>query len=169
MTGRSLVTGRQVRQVMGTVFSLQLDQPVPAPAVAQMWEWLRHVDAVFSTYRSDSDISRLNAGSCRVADCDPLVPDVLDACARWQRRTTGSFSATIRGRLDPSGLVKGWAVDRASAMLRAAGSQRHFLSGGGDISAAGGPWRVGISDPAHRDRLIDVITLTDAAVATSGN
>lgn len=168
MTDRGVVAGRQVQQLMGTVFSLQLDQPVPAPAVAEMWDWLRHIDAVFSTYRGDSDIARLNAGTRRLADCDPLVPEVLDACAEWQRRTGGSFSATIGGRLDPSGLVKGWAVERASAMLRAAGSHRHFLSGGGDISAVGGPWRIGIADPAHRDRLLDVVALTDAAVATSG-
>jgi thiamine biosynthesis lipoprotein ApbE len=57
------------------------------------------------------------------------------------------------GTLDPSGLVKGWAVARAAERLRERGARNCLISAGGDILAGGRPapgarWRVGIRNPA---------------------
>ncbi len=90
-----------------------------------------------------------------------------------QRETDGFFSAVWDGRLDPTGLVKGWAIERASALLRAAGSDNHAVNGGGDMQIAGEmapgePWRVGISDPRDPARLLAIVEGRDFAIATSG-
>ncbi len=162
------ISGRHVCHLMGTVFSVQLDEPVPAAALRDVWIWLRRVDTVFSTYRSGSDISRLNRGAVRLSECDPMVIEVLDRCAEWQDRTAGLFTARQGRRIDPTGLVKGWAVQRAAWMLCGAGSTRHFLSGGGDVQTVGGPWSAGIADPNRRGGVLAAITLTDQAIATSG-
>jgi thiamine biosynthesis lipoprotein len=167
------LSGRFSQHVMGTVVSFDLHDPVPAHVLAEVRRWLDHVDRVFSTYRRDSDISRLDRGECRLEDCDPDVAGVLDLCADATVVTDGYFTTMASGRLDPSGLVKGWAVERASNLLRAAGSQRHVVNGGGDIqcvgtTAGGQPWRVGISDPFDRGTLLGVVDLVGGAVATSG-
>jgi thiamine biosynthesis lipoprotein len=167
------LSGRYRQHVMGTVVSFDLHDPVPADALAEVRRWLHHVDRVFSTYRRDSDISRLDRAVCRIEDCDPDVARVLEMCADAASATDGYFTTMPAGRLDPSGLVKGWAVEKASDMLCAAGSQRHVVNGGGDIqsvgtAADGQPWRVGISDPFDRDSLLCVVDLAGGAVATSG-
>jgi thiamine biosynthesis lipoprotein len=167
------LVGRFSHPVMGTVVSFDLHDPVPVEAMSAVTRWLDHTDRVFSTYRRDSDISRLDRGECRLADCDPDVAVVLELCGQASTTTDGYFSATAGGHLDPSGLVKGWTIERASELLRAAGSRHHVVNGGGDIQAVGptadgAPWRVGISDPNDRDRLLCVVDVVGRAVATSG-
>jgi thiamine biosynthesis lipoprotein len=171
--GHEPLTGRFIQRVMGTVVSFDLHDPVSASTLADAQGWLDEVDAVFSTYRTDSDISRLDRGETRLTDCDPRVATVLELCARATAVTDGYFSATADGHLDPSGLVKGWAVERASDLLSNAGSRRHVVNGGGDIqtvgrSASKQPWRVGIADPFDRNRVLATVGVIDLAVATSG-
>jgi FAD:protein FMN transferase len=165
--------GRFSHQVMGTVVSFDLHEPVSVETMSAVTRWLDHTDRVFSTYRRDSDISRLDRGECRLEDCDPDVALVLELCADATVATDGYFSTMAAGRLDPSGLVKGWAVERASDLLSAAGSRHHVVNGAGDIqsvgtTAGGQPWRVGISDPFDRNTLLCVIDLVGGAIATSG-
>jgi hypothetical protein len=47
----------------------------------------------------------------------PEVRHILDRCERLRAQTNGYFDAYPGGTLDPSGLVEGWAVDRASDLL----------------------------------------------------
>jgi thiamine biosynthesis lipoprotein len=87
--------------------------------------------------------------------------------------TDGYFSATANGHLDPSGLVKGWAVERISDLLSEAGSHHHVVNGGGDIQTvgttrAGSPWRVGIADPFDRNQTLTTVAVSGLGVATSG-
>ncbi|HEY6749434.1 MAG TPA: FAD:protein FMN transferase [Mycobacteriales bacterium] len=163
-----------VEHCMGTVFSIDVRDPGDwTGAIADVVGWLHHVDAVFSTYRPGSDVSRLRRRELRLADADPDVAVVLDLCAAVQWETGGHFSALAGGRIDPTGLVKGWAVEAASRRLRAHGSSRHAVNGGGDIQLAGEagpgrPWTVGISDPHDRGRVLTTVSGRDFAVATSG-
>jgi thiamine biosynthesis lipoprotein len=149
------------------------DGGVDPGAVERMFAWLRFVDATFSPYRCDSEIARLGRGELALRDAHPLVAEVLEHCERLRRATRGAFDARARGSLDPSGYVKGWSVDRAAAMLAAAGARNFCVDGGGDLVVRGGPapgrgWRVGIRHPRRRDRVAAVLELTDGAVATSG-
>lgn len=159
---------------MGTVFSLDVREPGCAPAVVDnAIAWLHWVDATFSTYKTDSPVSRLARGEIGIAECPPEVEQILTRCDELQTETYGYFSAYATGGLDPSGLVKGWAIQRVSDLLRAARSRNHCINGGGDVHCAGsaadgGPWRIGISDPTRPGQLAAVVTGTDIAVATSG-
>lgn len=168
------VAGRHVEHVMGTVFSVDLRDPAVAEGaledVVRRWHW---VDEVFSTYRSDSHISRLGRGEITLAECPPEVAEILDLCAEAGRRSGGWFSALPGGSLDPSGMVKGWSIERASEQLVAAGSLAHCVNGGGDLRCVGSPepdvpWRVGIADPLRPGELAAVVSGHDVAVATSG-
>ena len=130
----------------------------------RVFAWLRWVDATFSTYREDSQIRRIDRGELRVADAHPDVQEVLARCERLRKQTGGYFDARAGGSLDPSGLVKGWAVDRAAALLRGP----FMIDAGGDVLLRGGPWRVGVRHPLRGDALCAALELSDAAVATSG-
>ena len=136
--------------------------------VSAAFSWLHRVDAAFSTWREDSEISRLRAGTLAPLAASPEVRAVLRRCERLRRATGGRFDVLATGRLDPSGFVKGWAVDGAVRLLTEAGAQRVCVHAGGDVAVRGGPWRVGVQHPLERDRLAAVLEARDLAVATSG-
>jgi FAD:protein FMN transferase len=137
----------RVEQIMGTAISIETRGPADLDPV---FEWLRHVDATFSTFRPDSAISRGD-------HTDPDVQHVLQRCAELKRETEGAFDG------DPMGYVKGWAAERAALMIDAECS----VNAGGDVRVQG-RWRVGIQHPLERDKTAAVIEVLDAGVATSG-
>ncbi len=146
------------------------DRGAHGPALDGVFAWLRWVDATFSTYDAGSEISRWGRGELALRDAHALVRDVLGRCERLRADTGGAFDIRFRPGAppDPSGLVKGWAVERAGARLAAAGARDFCLDAGGDVLVRGGPWRIGIRHPRRRDRLAGVLALRDGAVATSG-
>lgn len=168
---------RHVEHVMGTAVSIELADDLPADRlrglIADVCDWLHEVDARFSTYKPESEVSRLRRGEITLAECSADLRHVLDVCADLWRETDGYFDAYAGGSLDPSGYVKGWSVEVASSRLAAAGSRRHYINAGGDIRMRGGnadgePWRVGIRHPWEADKVSWVLAVTEGAVATSG-
>ena len=183
---------RHAEPVMGTVVSF--DVPVTARhdgSLDDAVRWLHWVDRVFSPFRADSDVSQLADGEATVDGCAPEVAEVIEACAFIRELSGGYFTASPWGRFDPSGYVKGWAVERAAHLLSLAGSVSHLVNGGGDVQCVGGrashsgaasgsgpgqepgtatgsPWRVGIADPLRPGRLALVVQARDGAIATSG-
>jgi thiamine biosynthesis lipoprotein len=162
---------------MGTAVSIELAGDRPETALRELIDgvcaWLHEVDARFSTYKEDSEVSRMRRGELTAADASPDLRHVLNACADLWRDTDGYFDAYAQGPLDPSGYVKGWSVEVASARLAEAGCVDHYINAGGDIRTRGhhpdgGPWRVGIRHPWEADKISWVLAMTDGAVATSG-
>jgi thiamine biosynthesis lipoprotein len=130
---------------------------------------LHRVDATFSPFLADSEISRLDAGRLARDDASPVVRAVLDRCEELRRATGGWFDVRATGRLDPSAFVKGWAVEGAAAILARAGARDYCVNAGGDLRVGGGgTWRVGIQHPLERDRVAAVLAARDLGVATSG-
>jgi thiamine biosynthesis lipoprotein len=175
--GRGDAGLRRVEQIMGTAISMDVrGTDVPETVLEDAFEYLREIDRRFSTYKPDSEVSRLSRGEIGEADCSPDVREVLELCEQVLRTTEGYFD--IRGHrwdggLDPSGLVKGWALENAGRILEAAGAGDYCINGGGDIVTRGGPypgapWRVGIRHPRVADKLAAVLAVRDGAVATSG-
>lgn len=172
MTASPAAPARHVEHCMGTVFSFDVRAPgVERAGIDAAVAWLHHVDAVFSPFRADSAVSRLRAGATTMPS---EVRDVIARCAELSARTDGYFSAHFGGEFDPSGYVKGWAIEVASDILSSAGSRNHCVNGGGDVqcvgeAAPGREWRVGIADPRRPGQLLDVMAGRGRfAVATSG-
>jgi len=162
---------------MGTVVSIELADDLPVPVLEDMvvdvCAWLHEVDERFSTYKESSEVNRFQRRELALDELSPDMRHVLDACASLWRETGGYFDAYACGPLDPSGYVKGWSVEVASARLAEAGSTRHYINAGGDmrmrgLSGCGVPWRVGIRHPWEPDKLSWLLAITDGAVATSG-
>ncbi len=172
-----------VDQIMGLPISIHVRgagavRPEVDVAVAAAFADLRALDATFSTYRADSEISRLDRGELTLVDASPLVHEVIGLCEQARRRTGGAFDARLPTpdgghRYDPSGLVKGWAAERAFARLRALADVDVYLNAGGDVVASriapdGRAWRIGIEDPHAPGRLVGAVAVHGGAVATSG-
>src|SRR3954452_2573435 len=176
MTSTAPARHVHVEHVMGTVVSVDVRgaEPAVAPAAcARLAAWLHDVDRRFSTYRDDSEIRRIDRGELLAAEAGADVRWVLERCAELRHETGGAFDEYAGGPLDPSALVKGWAVDRGAALLRDAGLTDFALNAGGDVLVCGGAlpeatWRVGIQHPHDRQAIATAIGVTDLAVATSG-
>jgi thiamine biosynthesis lipoprotein len=173
---------RYVDHVMGMPVSLALrgrhvDDAAAEDAWAEAMATLRDVDRVFSTYRPDSHVSRLDRGEIALVACPPEVLEVLALGERWRLESDGAFDVRRRGEdgqmhLDPSGVVKGWAVQRAARPLRHLEETDFCLAAGGDMVCLAGPasapWRVGVEDPRDPTRVVAVVPVRNGAVATSG-
>jgi thiamine biosynthesis lipoprotein len=166
-----------VEQIMGLPVSVlargaSASSEQAARAVEAVFAELREVDARFSTYRSDSDVSRVASGELSLRDCHPVVRDIADRCDLLRRQTGGLFDATTPdGSWDPSGLVKGWAAQRALRHLAEVVDLDWCLNAGGDVavlSSSGRPFVVGIQDPRDDRRVAATASLTAGGVATSG-
>ena len=174
---------RYVDHVMGMPVSLALrGRHTHDHAALEAWSEvmadLRDADRVFSTYRADSFVSRLGRGEITLGGCPPEVSEVLELGQLARVQTGGAFDVRRRTGdggvvLDPSAVVKGWAVQRASAWLHALDDTDFCLSAGGDMvchvdDPDRPPWRIGIEDPADPTRLLAAVPVRRGAVATSG-
>ncbi|WP_129312146.1 FAD:protein FMN transferase [Streptomyces sp. L2] len=165
---------------MGTVFSFDVRGGEPGAVRAALQEavaGLHRADALFSTYRPDSEVSRLARGELALGDCSPDVTEVLELAAEAERLSEGWFSTRYRGSLDPTGIVKGWSAERAARELAEVdGVCGVSVNGGGDVQMLGAPepqrpWRIGVADPLRPGGLAAVISaagVAELSVATSG-
>jgi FAD:protein FMN transferase len=175
---------RYVEHVMGMPISLALrgrhvDDEAARAAWSACMAQLREVDRTFSTYRPDSWVSRLSVGAVSLEDCPPDVAEVLALGEQARVESGGAFDVRHRGAdgsvvLDPSGVVKGWAVQRAARLFTDLDDTDVCLSAGGDMvchvaDLSGPAWQVGIEDPHHPDRSVAVVPVRHGAVATSGH
>ena len=170
---------RQVRvePVMGTTVSIDVREPGVDPAALDAAiAWFHDVDRRFSPYRADSEVSRVGAGQLALSDAASDVRGMFTLADELRDLTGGYFDPRghrADGRPDPTGVVKGWAVDEALLALRLAGARNVQVVAGGDLVVAGEPepgraWRIGIRHPDRADRVARVLEVRDLAVATSG-
>ena len=166
---------------MGTAIVIDVRDPYADTdtrerAIEAAFEQLRGVDRRFSTYKADSEVSRLNAGELAVSQVSPELSWVLAACEDARGLSDGYFD--IRGHrrdgtLDPSGLVKGWSIEGAARILEAAGVVNYSINAAGDVLTRGEPepgtpWRIGIRNPWDPGTTVAVLGARDLAIATSG-
>ncbi|MCU1378241.1 MAG: ApbE family lipoprotein [Acidimicrobiales bacterium] len=168
----------------GTMITLDVRDRIDVDLVDRTFRWFRRVDDLFSTWRPDSEISRLARRELTIDETDADVREVLELCDQFFGDSGGAFDIRVGahpdvrpreglGPIDPSGMVKGWALQRAASCLRDAGVNNFTINAGGDVVCAGhaepgANWRVGIQHPWRRDRVAAVVDVSDLGVATSG-
>ncbi len=185
---------------------------------------VRRLEALMTTWRDDSEVSRINAqaGVAPVTVSDETL-EVIEAAQNASKLSGGAFDITfyaMRGLwkfdedLDPKepkrdeiqkriklidyrqikidrakktvmlankgmainlgGIAKGYAVDRAAAVLKKLGFPDAIVQAGGDLlcsgSKNGAPWSAGIRNPrGDRSDFFAVLALTDHAFSTAGD
>ena len=159
---------------MGTAVLFDIrDRQFPRDALDEAATMLHWVDATFSVFRPDSEVSRIARGEMSVTDANLRVQIVLATCETLRRDTREAFDHRPDGNLDPSGYVKGWAVEQAARILTGSGIDSFLVSAGGDIVSRGVPsegkmWKVGIRDPFDSKAILGTVNLHGNAIATSG-
>jgi thiamine biosynthesis lipoprotein len=118
-------------------------------------------------------------------DLDARVPPAAEIERRrklidWRQVIVDRGAGTVKlarpgMKLGLGGIAKGYAVDRAAAILRQAGLTNFMVQAGGDLYVAGAkddkPWLVGIKDPRapRRDAYFAVAPIRDHAFSTAGD
>jgi thiamine biosynthesis lipoprotein len=176
---------RRVEDQWGTTISIDVRDRAAPTVLDDCFAWFQRVDELFSTWRDNTEIMRIGRGELAATDASDEVRVVLDLAEHLRLESNGTFDITAGSRakvpprpglapLDPSGIVKGWAVERAGEMLEASGASCFFINAGGDVVVRGRPedapngWRVGIQHPWERGRVAAVLEVVDCGVATSG-
>ena len=163
--------------VMGTVVTFAVHTSAPRLAVeaalGEAVDWLHWVDDTFSTYKEASEVNRFDRGELSAGECSPALGHVIALCHRLARETGGFFDAWAGGHFDPSGVVKGWSIDRASDILVDRDLPDHMVDAGGDLRfrgspLGGGPWTAAVRHPLDKEAYAAVLALPGGAVATSG-
>ncbi len=197
---------------MGTVCEITAHGPGAAAGLEAAFSEIERVESILSTFRDQSELSRLNREGSRAAmRVSPTLWDALSHAVRSARASSGAFDPTfdsppgsrgverihMRPRtrsvlLDPGTIVrldafgKGYALDRAAALLRANGVGSALLNFGGQVLALGAPpgrsaWPVDLAPPDCPPRAdprpaparcaMPALTLflKDASLSTSGS
>ncbi len=166
---------RETRIIMGMPITVEVVGAGFGDLLADVFTWFEHVDGRFSTYLKDSEISRFNRGEISEVALSAEVQEVFALARRTHDEALGFFNMRkADGSVDPSGIVKGWAIHKAAQMMRAAGLANFYVDAGGDIQAEGlnddgEDWRVGIRSPFQMSEIIKVVAPRGQGMATSGS
>ena len=158
--------------VWGTIVFIECDGADKAElesGIEKCAQFFREVDEVFSTYKENSQVSRLRRGEIGINDCTDDLQKVWHLCLQAKEITDGSFDPwCVEGGFDPSGYVKGWASDKAIEILCNHGAVFIQVNGAGDLSLFGGPHKIGIRSPEDAKVILKIFELSGGAIATSG-
>jgi thiamine biosynthesis lipoprotein len=161
---------RRSKIIMGTGITLDIPNAKDDVIFESVFKLLEDIDRRFSTYKKDSEVSRFARGELKQRRLSRDLKKVIKSGKSAQAATDGAFSLYAGDIFDPSGYVKGWAIERASRIIEKKGYKTYCLSAGGDMKAVGDKtWRIGVQNPVHKNKIIATIEARDLAVATSGN
>ncbi|CAN5225968.1 FAD:protein FMN transferase [soil metagenome] len=145
-----------------------IDDHVTKRDIQDIFDYFIRVDERFSTYKPNSEISHINAGALKPVQYSVDMDEVLALSEETRKVTHGYFDISHKGKLDPSGLVKGWAINNASNLLKQKGFEIFYIDAGGDIQAEGKLWNIGIRHPFNEKGIVKVLSVMNHGVATSG-
>ena len=159
--------------------SSRLDKSSLVKEIDEVENFFFQVDQDFSTFKADSQVSRIRRGELEISNATEYVQQVGALCEYSRDITLGAFDPwKAAGGFDPSGLVKGWAAEVGAQMLVEAGCENVLINASGDIVLRGGqpnddgvtnPWNIGISSPDDVEKFVKIFDVTDGSVATSGD
>lgn len=167
---------RETRIIMAMPISIELaDERATQESLEKAFAVFTDADARFSTYKAESEISRINRGEIEATDFSPAMQEVLRIGEEARMSTKGYFTVkNPEGALDPSGVVKGWAIKKAAEELIALGHTDFMVDGSGDMAflgknAKGNEWSIGIQNPQKPEEIVKVIYPKGKGIATSGS
>lgn len=161
--------------MMGMPITVEIvDRLATNDALEKIFSYFNYIDEKFSTYKNNSEIMLINCGKIKEAEASEDMREVLTLSEETRLATDGYFNIKkFDGSYDPSGLVKGWAIKKASDILIKDGWQNFYIDAGGDIqvggrNADGQKWSVGIRNPFNREENVKIVYIENQGIATSG-
>lgn len=165
---------KQTRIIMGMPITVEIiDTSATEENVEKIFDYFIAVDNRFSTYKKNSEISRINRGEISEEKYSPEMKEFFHLSRETKKTTDGYFDIVHNNIIDPSGLVKGWAIYNAAKILKGNGFKNFYVEAGGDIqvlgkNAKGEKWKVGIKNPFNQKEIVKVVYLSTEGIATSG-
>ncbi len=166
---------KQTRLMMGMPITVEVvDASVTTDAFDHVFAYFEYIDQKFSTYKPESEISRINRGELTIAQSSEDMRLIFALAEETRLETAGYFDIRHKGSIDPSGIVKGWAIREAADLLEEAGFENFYVDAGGDVqvmgkNTQGENWRLGIRNPFNVQQSVKALALTDCGIATSGS
>lgn len=150
-----------------------IDRNVTDEDIKEIFSYFDYIDNKFSTYKNNSEISRINRKEIEEKDFSNDMKTIFSLSKITKEETNGAFDININGILDPSGIVKGYAILKGAQMLNKK-FKNIYLEIAGDIQVfgkneKGKDWKIGIRNPFNKNEIIKVVNLSNRGIATSGN
>ncbi len=162
--------------IMGMPIIIEINDVNATPGdFDAVFSYFQKVDARFSTYKKDSEIMKVNRQEINRENVSTEMKDIFTLAQETKEKTKGYFDIQNKdGFIDPSGIVKGWAIHKASKLLLQRGFKNFYIEAGGDIAtygqnSRGQKWVVGIRSPFNTDEIIKTVKISNLGIATSGN
>ena len=165
---------KQTRILMGMPVTVEI---VDAMATSELFDsaynYFEYVDEKFSTYKENSEISKINRGELSLEEASYDMQTIFALAEQTRGETEGFFNIEHAGQYDPSGLVKGWAIFNVANILRDRGCKNFYVEAGGDVQAhgkndEGTDWRIGIRNPFNEKEIVKAVAVSNQGMATSG-
>lgn len=175
-----------VEFLMGTAFSSQIVVEIGhivhlteiKESQIALREWLDHVDQTFSPFIESSELMRYNRGEVGFLKLSNEMKYVLASCNQAKRATKSAFNANYSIMFEPSGFVKGWAIEEGvrrylNPLLSLTNVVAVNLNGGGDmqmVTRENSDWQfnIAVQNPFDKTHMIAKIPINNGAIATSG-
>ncbi len=161
--------------IMSMPVTIQVaDRDIKEEDINEVFSYFHYIDKKFSTYKKDSEISQINRGELKESDYSKEMKNILFLCEKTKQETNGFFDINNKGILDPSGVVKGYAINEGAKKLLKKGYKNIYVEIAGDIQVygkdeKGKEWKIGIQNPFNIKEIIKIVKLSDKGIATSGN
>lgn len=167
---------KDTRLIMGMPITVEIVDTETAPDILEaVFAYFKLVDERFSTYKDTSEIMAINRGEITIERYSKEMQEILSLAEKTKQESGGYFNIKKpEGQLDPSGIVKGWAIKNAALLLEERGIKNFYVEAGGDIQVRGSniegkDWSVGIRNPFSSGEIVKIIFPRGKGVATSGN
>lgn len=166
---------KATKSIMGmTAVVCIVDPYTKSKDIKEIFDYYKKLDATFSTYKDTSEVQRINRGEVVAGRYSSELRKILRLSQKTKQQTEGYFDVYFNGKLDPSGIVKGYAIHNAAKMLEEKGYNNFYVEIAGDIEARGKnlqgkKWGVGIKNPFNPKQIIKIVHVSNKGVATSGN
>lgn len=163
---------RQVQHIMGMPIALDIPDCQIKTVFSAVFTRFHEIDNRYSTYKKDSEVSRFRDGILNEDNITAELKEIIEECRKAERWTNGYFSAWATATFDPLGYVKGWAIAQAGEIIDNLGYKTYCISAGGDILArsdSAKDWNIAIQDPTDKTKILNMLSISDGAVCTSGN
>jgi thiamine biosynthesis lipoprotein len=189
---------KETRLIMGLPITVEVvDSNVNTSSLDEVFAYFVSVDERFSPFKPNSEVSQLNkrlkepAQNFLIGSHEPQessasasatseklsheMQEIIWLAEKTKQETNGYFDIQKPdGSIDPSGIVKGWAIKNAADMIAEKGYKNYYVEAGGDIQCAGTnaedkEWSVGIRNPFNVREIVKVIYPRGKGIATSGS
>lgn len=165
---------KQTQSIMGMHITIEVaDSAVLQADIDTIFAYFRYIDETFSTYKKSSEVSQINDRKLSKERYSKDMKTILSLAEQTKQESKGYFDIFHNGKIDPSGIVKGWAIFQAAELLKKKGFLNFYVDAGGDIQVSGkniegNPWSVGIRNPFKSQEIVKVLSIRDKGIATSG-